>query len=257
MANNFSGDSSCKALWRFESGALTTDSIGGNTLGNALIVADTDAGDYKEGSASAYSAGSTSGYQLYIADADLDAGFPLKNGVTTKKVTVTFWTKLENKDAASWQGFFTKNLAGTRSLAIMLNSSSDEPVIAIGYDGGASATQIAWPTAVSNDVWYFVAVTVQQNGANIDYTFQVWDDTAGTNLGGDATISSSIASETWNIEDSSLFLLNNSNSIGLTGWMDEVVVFDRVLSQEEIDEIRAGTYVVVAAAPQIIRVGPF
>jgi hypothetical protein len=36
MANDFSADSNCKALWRFENGALTTDSKGGNTSAEAM-----------------------------------------------------------------------------------------------------------------------------------------------------------------------------------------------------------------------------
>lgn len=31
MANNFTADPNCKALWRFENGALTVDSKGTNT----------------------------------------------------------------------------------------------------------------------------------------------------------------------------------------------------------------------------------
>ena len=37
MANDFSSDSNCVALWRFESGALTADSIGTNTLTNSNV----------------------------------------------------------------------------------------------------------------------------------------------------------------------------------------------------------------------------
>lgn len=51
-ANDFSGDESCMALWRFENGALTTDSSGNsNTLTSRYNpVADTS--NYMEGAAS-------------------------------------------------------------------------------------------------------------------------------------------------------------------------------------------------------------
>ena len=52
MANSFSGDGNCVALWRFENGALTADSIGTNTLTDNNTVG-TSTGDYKEGSACA------------------------------------------------------------------------------------------------------------------------------------------------------------------------------------------------------------
>ena len=49
MANDFSGDSNCVALWRFENGALTADSKGTNTLTDVNTVGS-DTVDYKEGS---------------------------------------------------------------------------------------------------------------------------------------------------------------------------------------------------------------
>ena len=49
-ANNFSGDSNAVALWNLESGALGTDSLGGNTLTllGSSVTADTDAGVVSE-----------------------------------------------------------------------------------------------------------------------------------------------------------------------------------------------------------------
>ena len=50
MANDFTNDANCKALWNFDDGALTTDSKGTNTLTNSGVTADTV--DFKEGNAS-------------------------------------------------------------------------------------------------------------------------------------------------------------------------------------------------------------
>jgi len=49
--NHFASDTNCVALWRFEPGQLTVDSIGTNTLENHGVQADT--ADYREGDASA------------------------------------------------------------------------------------------------------------------------------------------------------------------------------------------------------------
>jgi hypothetical protein len=84
--NDFGSDPNCVALWSFEDGTLTTDSIGSNTLTTAGTP-DANTFDYQEGEAS----GDVSGGYLYITDADLDAGFPLKNGNTNKDFTVAFW----------------------------------------------------------------------------------------------------------------------------------------------------------------------
>jgi hypothetical protein len=77
MANDFSGDSNCVALYNFESGALTTDSKGTNTLTNINTVQESV--DSKQGSGSAdfeYADAEC----LKIDDGDLDAGYPFKTG---------------------------------------------------------------------------------------------------------------------------------------------------------------------------------
>ena len=80
MANDFSGDSSCKALWRFESGALTTDSKSTNTLTNNGGIEETT--NHMEGSCAVAIASGSSQY-LNIPNANLVSGFPLKSDDTT------------------------------------------------------------------------------------------------------------------------------------------------------------------------------
>ncbi len=94
MANDFSGDSNCVALWSFDKGALTTDSIGDNTLTDNNTVG-TDAVDYKEGDQCA-SFKKTDSEFFSITDANLDNGFPLKTGDTTKKISGALWFKQES-----------------------------------------------------------------------------------------------------------------------------------------------------------------
>ena len=87
MANDFSGDGACVALWRFESGALTTDSIGTNTLTDVNTVG-TETTDYQEGSACADIERDNS--ELFsIDDTDLDSGFPYKSGGSDLDITVS------------------------------------------------------------------------------------------------------------------------------------------------------------------------
>ena len=91
MANDFSADPNCVALWRFESGALTTDSKGSNTL-TAINTPTADTGDYKEGAASVSLVKSSSQY-FSIADASLPTDFPCKNGGTGKIFSICAWFK--------------------------------------------------------------------------------------------------------------------------------------------------------------------
>ena len=68
--NDFSGDGNAVALWSVDNGALTTDSIGTNTLTDNNTVG-TDTVDYQVGDASADFAKSNS-ESLTITDANLD-----------------------------------------------------------------------------------------------------------------------------------------------------------------------------------------
>ncbi|HUX17078.1 MAG TPA: LamG domain-containing protein [Phycisphaerae bacterium] len=241
MANDFSSDANCKALWRFENGALTADSKSTNTLTATASPPTADTVNYKEGSAASdFEAGSDQWFS--IVDASLAAGFPLKNGVGTAKISVTFWFKPES--LYEWRAFINKNTTGKRSFSVAMDASF-RPTLHVGYDAGAVGTIAAtWPTALSAGKWYFAAATVQQNGANIDWTFTVWDDTAGANLGGDPDMSGSVASETWNIGDAVLYVGCNggSTTYDYDGLIDEMVIFDDVLTADEIDQIRLGTY---------------
>ena len=104
--SGFSTDSNCVALYKFESGALTTDSKGGNTLvlGGGSPVAD--AVDYKEGAACVdFELGDSDYYT--VADGDLDAAFPFKNGGSETAISVCFWVKIINSYSflGLWLGY--------------------------------------------------------------------------------------------------------------------------------------------------------
>ncbi|GAH13633.1 unnamed protein product, partial [marine sediment metagenome] len=90
MANDFTYDDYCVALYRFESGALTADSFGGNTLTNNNGVAE-DLVNFKEGECSADLELSSSQY-FSISDDDLDSGFPCKDEEgTNRSFTICGW----------------------------------------------------------------------------------------------------------------------------------------------------------------------
>ena len=119
--NDFSNDPNCVALYNFENGALTTDSKGGNTLsvgGNsptAVMV------DYKQGLASCDFEASNNQYWT-IADADLDAGFPLKNGDAVGNISVCCWIKLTGKN--EYQTFYEKGDTDKWSFTLGVSNSN-------------------------------------------------------------------------------------------------------------------------------------
>ena len=246
MANNFSDDSNCKALWKFENGALGTDSKGTNTLTVSGVDADTS--DYKEGSCSAEFVRINSDY-AYITDANLDAGYPLKNGDSNKKISVCFWFKCpSDPDEAGYIYSKYDTVNNKRTFAISADWSVNRVIVWIGYNSGASGESIGHASSITTDRWYHVGVTYQDSDKS--YRIRIWDDTAQAILGSDATGNTT---NNINIEDATTAIGHRNDGARVFGGnLDELVVFDDILSTDEIDAIRAGTYGAVTAVDLVV-----
>ena len=227
MANDFSSDGNCKALWNFESGALTTDSKGSNTLTNSGV--DEDTTNYKQGSCSGLWVAANND-SMTIADTDLDSGFPLKSGETNKSFTFAFWIKFT--DASDYQYLIHKHGGyGDKGLVIYIYSSKMR--LSISSDG-INSNVYEHATALEDDIWYHVGITY--NAGDDGYCIRIWDDTAGAIVGTDKTgTSTDININSDNFTLSKTSLETNAN-------IDEFVVFDEELSTADIDKIRGGTY---------------
>jgi hypothetical protein len=236
--NDFTTDTDCVALWRFENGALTTDSVGTNTL-TETGSPTTDTVDYKEGAASVERDGSGG---FYILDSSLDSGFPLKSGDSNKKISVTCWI---NWDTANGATFF-KDDNGKRSFAISYAASPLRVTMSIGYSSGASWEVLTHGWTITAGQWYHVGCTFDDSDKS--YRIRIWDDNASAILGSDLT---GTATNNINVEDGVLrFMGTWGGSPTFDGHLDEVVVFKDILTTEEIDQIRGGTY--GATAGQLI-----
>ena len=106
MANDFSSDANCVALWKLDNGASTTDSKGTNTLTNVNVVTN-DAVNQQEGDACG-DFELDSSQCLTITDANLDAGFPLKNGDATKIISLCAWCYLESLETVDMAGSISR-----------------------------------------------------------------------------------------------------------------------------------------------------
>src|SRR3990172_20161 len=154
MANNFSTDTNCIALYRFESGALTTDSKGTNTLtSSGSPIANTS--DYKEGAASVDLETSTSDF-YYINDANLDPQFPLRNGDTNKKISIAGWFKPESLPATSaMRTLCSKYDGAANKRSFMVGAFNDAGTtklrLYLGYNSGLTAEDKTHASALSTD----------------------------------------------------------------------------------------------------------
>lgn len=238
MANDFSGYSNCVALWRFENGALTADSIGGNTL-TAYNTPAADTVDYKEGSACVdLEFGDNDA--LYMLDAGADADFPTKNG-QPGTLSLCSWTKIEsfaNDNMAIYSKWGVNS--NKRNVRFGLITATPTFACSIGYNSGNSEEVVVSSGTPQLGRWYHLAFTF--NNSTRAWQFVVWDDTASSKI----VNTSGTATNNMNVDDALHMIGVGRYTTGFDdywdGKIDELVVFKNILSTSEIDQIRAGTF---------------
>ena len=254
MANFFTQDPRCKALWRFESGALTADSKGTNTL-TAVATPVADLADFQEGAACA-DLEYTDGDYFTILDASLDAGFPLKSGDTTKKLTWCAWIKQESQPG-SYAYLLSKYDATNNKRSLGLLIWSNVLQFYCGYSAGTVGELLSTGIAIADGEWYHVAVVV--DGVAKTINVRVYKLSTTTVY----TYSGAMSYELY-VSDAAFRIGARDGDTGYhwDGKIDEVVIFNDLLTATEIDKIRAGTFgtyigeVPLTFTPQAETYGP-
>lgn len=151
--NDFSNDSSCLALWRFEAADLLADAKGTNdyTAYNSPVA---ETVDFKEGSACLKLDHSQSQY-LAIADSSLDDSFPLKLGDQAKLLVFSGWLK---SISALEQVLFCKSDGTRQSLLVSIKSGKLE--VQWGYNLGLSQETFPTHLRVPPTLWHYLYVMV-------------------------------------------------------------------------------------------------
>jgi uncharacterized membrane protein len=237
--NNFASDPNCVALWRFESGQLTTDSIGTNTLANHGVTANMV--NMKEGASSAEFMAADGDY-FSIANASLSPRFPLKTDDKNRNISVSTWFRMASlPDFYQYVGLFTKSdeAAGKTSFAIAVGRDKDGKVnvwLMVGHDGGVANSEWVPHTSaiVSTDTWYHLGVTYRDS----DRSYRIRLSNGETTTETTGTVAKGIS-----LFDAPVFLGNITGlNWALDGQLDEMAVFNDVLTPAEIDQIRQGSY---------------
>src|SRR5208337_4512592 len=252
MANSFGSDSSCKALWRFESGALGVDTIGTNTL-NLIGSPGANTSLFKEGAASIELVKASTQY-AYIHDAALvTAGFPLNSTDTVKKITVCGW--FYGNTLPNYAAIWAKSAYYANKNCLQLDSGTGGLRILWG-NGGSSTTSYSLGFTVSTGTWYHVTVVV--DGVNkilqvLLYnastgTYQYYSTSPGSVLG--------VGTADWMVGNAGIYP-SNIDGNQWDGEIDELVVFNRLLSLGEteniINQVYTGPY--AAASPGNVFTG--
>ena len=253
MANDFSGDANCKALYTFENDFPTEDQLDDEKGTNHLAKqgSPTRVADPKEGTFSGELETDNSDY-FNLADAGLDSGFPTKTTESNKDISICFWVKFENLTVT--QRMVSKYDSGDdkRSWQIVFVEAGDLIRFVLGYNGGVSAVTASHATDgdLTASRWYHIGIIYDDDGGGDgkgNVKIRIWDDN------GSVLVQSSSADthdedmgQQIALQDSQ-FAIGTSTSSGTPGGfldarLDEVVIFNDLLSIAEIDEIRNGTF---------------
>ncbi len=237
--NDFTTDPHCVALWKFENNALVFDSIGSNDLENNGASVET--GDFKEGAGCAdFKVGQSD--WMSIDDADLSAKFPTKNGGGSVKMSLCFWMKPRSFPFGTTMISKYLMLTDDRSWRVFMRAAGSDGYlkIAFGKAGGDNFDEYKFDAPEQQfprDRWYHVAFTYKE--ADRSFHVRMWDDTAGIVLIDHVGVTESRMAVT----DAPLILGGIPlRSEFYDGLLDEVVVFDDILTTAQIDQIRQGNY---------------
>ncbi|OHB65751.1 MAG: hypothetical protein A2Y76_01615 [Planctomycetes bacterium RBG_13_60_9] len=232
--NNFAGDANCKGWWQFEPEALAVDTMVLNDWTSLAGDPVVDVVQRHEGLGSLYLDGSS---WLELADASLGAGFPLKSGDANKIISVAGrvrFVSVTNEIVIFKKGYQDD------TFTIGLKEDAGDPEWAIGVGTGVYPT-IEWHCSGYTPVvnrWYHFGVTYRDDTKA--YVMRVYDYAAA------AVVFTMSGNGTADVQVTGQALIIGYPNIGdsyFTGWLDELVVFNDILSTDEIDQIRAGTYI--------------
>jgi len=249
--NDVSDDPNAVALYRFESGALTVDSKDANDLTASASPPTENTTDFWEGACAAdFELGSSQHYRRN--NVGLSSNFPFKSGTTNKIHTVLMAFRSEsNLSVGENRYLICKADAGNGTVSWGLLWQNVGGVVRLayvhGYSGGGSwETIVLFTFTPVLDRWYHLAFSYDD--ATKAWYAKIWDDITETAQENSGTTVNNIALT------AAPFLIacihSNTNPVFFwDGEIDEVLIFDKVLTENEIDRVRQGLYGCVTTAP--------
>ena len=239
------------ALYNFEPGYLTTDSVGSNTLsaGGTYWTGNTassisSAGSYRQGVGSAkfYYNGSNPTYYR-ISDEDCD--FPLRYGCASNEKTISIcaWIKLGTGAneciLGKWRGKISS--PNDNSFVFRVISSKLQLYCRHDQNGDTAADHLS---TLTSHVWYHVTASYRDSDGRVALRVRdINGNVAGTDI--DKTLWAApgyyINIAKFPFEIGAYRYNDNPDGI-FDGYMDELVIFNKFLSAEDSTNIAKGQY---------------
>jgi len=246
-ANDFSEDVNCVALDTGEgnnAGKLYDFHADANNtinIGFAGVPYDVNEGYYKEGTKSRVI--KTGAMTATLADASLGpASFPQKVGNTCEAISVCAWLMPFSATVAQHHVVNKKYSTTDTGWSLTLDGALDPNrfEFSIGYNAGANEeTFTDTSTAIVNKQWYHVGCTYEASSKA--WRIRVYDDNGESINESTGTGSQTMDANTNNdlcVFNAGHWVLNTP----FYGWYDEIVIFNDILTTNEIDQIRKGIY---------------
>lgn len=247
MANNFTSDSNAKALYSLESGALGTDSLNATNMTNSGVTANTS--EFREKAASGSFVAASTQY-MFLANSSLPAGFPFKSDDSVKSGSISAWVYMNSLPSGAnviWSKYNSVT-AEERSISVQVRnySGSAKATMALGYASGTAVEVVPeHATALSLTTWYHITWTY--NNTDKSYGIYIRDvngNTVGVDKTGTATLDVNKLSVTTGPMTVGCFYVSGApfaNYI-MNGLIDELVVFNDILTAAESTQIAKGIY---------------
>jgi hypothetical protein len=185
---------------------------------------------------------STNNEHFYIADSSLSSGFPFKSTGSAREGSFAFWFKPESvPGAGNYDHLVSKwDYVGSKiCFSVLLTDNTLKVSQGYGSSGTTDETLSTGKTIVAG-TWYHVGITLSQTSKVC--VVRIWDTSTASATTYSATFSNSIR-----ITDTQFIVGGSYNNTTdhYDGLIDELVVFNRVLSEAEFDSIRAGAFPLV------------
>ena len=239
-ANYFTGDPNIMALYNHEEDLYRTDSSGqGNDMLSIGVSSDTT--NYMQGSASAdFTAADED--ELYIVDSSLSDKFPFQNTNTQTLMSVAGWFRFETTGTTQLLvgKYAALSSPALRSWAVFVNIA-ELFRFSTSTDGTTSTAQnlTVAHTLVVNQ-WYHFGVTY--NDTNGAVALRLFDPNDSQTYTASATFNRPMYLCDVRFYMGASDAAASGFEYPLDGQLDEICVFNDLLTADEIDEIRAGTY---------------